>query len=201
MDEQVMDKQIQELEKQISFQKEENKRIYEENDKKEANYLAQIRSLESKLLNSDKKDYPQLIQEKKERENQVFILKNQIQNLSQKFSEESNLYKSLVSEMIKTIEEINTEVILIRYCKDQLIEYKQNDIPKNVLRNENKIELVVKYSKPPNRGAHGNYVEKNKVTITRGNDSMMEENETHGNLFCFLFFISKIYFQIIFRGV
>lgn len=186
MDEHVMDKQIQELEQQINFQKEENKRIYEKNNLKETEYLEKIRNLENKLLNSDKKDYPQLIREKKERENQVFILKNQMQNLSQKYSEESNQYKNLVSEMIKTIEDINTEIILIRYSKDQLIEYKQNDIPKNVQKNENKIELVMKYSKP-NKNASANNNEKNNVTITRGNDSMMEENDFHGNFILEIF--------------
>lgn len=203
MDEQVMDKQIQELEKLINFQKEENKRIYEENNQKETNYLDKIRNLETKLLNSDKKDYPQLLQEKKERENQAFILKNQIQNLSQKFSEESNQFKSLVGEMIKTIEEINTEVILIRHSKDQLIEYKQNDIPKNVQKNENKVELVMKYSKPSKTGP-GNSVEKNNVTITRGNDSMLDENEIHGLFFFSLnfrflvFFIKNLFLFVLF---
>jgi len=176
-----MDKQLQELEESINFQKEENKRIYETNNIKEGEYLEKIRLLENKLLNSDKKDYPQLQIEKKERENQVFILKNQIQNLSQKYSEESKQYKSLVGEMIKTIEDINTEIILIRYTKDQLMEYKQNDIPKNVQKNDNKIELVMKYSKP-NRNVTGNF-EKNNITITRGNDSMMDENDFHGNRF------------------
>jgi len=181
MDEHMMDKQIQELENQIEFQKEENKSIYQKNNTKEYEYLEKIRYLENKLLNSDKKDYPQLIREKKERENKVFILKNELKNLSEKFSEESKQYKTLVSEMIKIIEEINTEIILISYSKDQLMEYKQSDIPKNIQKNENKIELVMKYSKPV-KNAGGNYNEKNKVTITRANDSMIEENDFHGNL-------------------
>lgn len=179
-----------ELEGLISFQKEDNKNLYDSYTQRENEYLEKIKNLENKLLTSEKKDYPSLIKEKKERENQVYILKNQIQNLSFKYAEESKQYKILVGEMIKTIEDINTEIILIRHTKDQLLEYKQDDIQKNKPKNHEKIELVMRYSKIPTKlesNVNNNNV--NDITITRGNETMMEYHELNGIIFIrFLYF-------------
>ena len=125
---QIYFKKVVELENSIIFHESENKKLYESFNQREEEYIEKIKLLENKLLTSDKKDYAQLVKEKKERENQIFILKNQIQNSSLKYAEESNQYKLLVGEMIQKIEEIDTEIILIGHSKDQLMEYKSDDI-------------------------------------------------------------------------
>jgi hypothetical protein len=122
-----MERKIVELENSIKFHEHENKIILDSLSKKEQDYIDRIKLLENKLLTSDKKDYAQLVKEKKERENQVYILKNQIQNLSINYAEESNNYKYLVTEMIQKIDDINTEIILIGHSRDQLLEYKGDD--------------------------------------------------------------------------
>jgi len=140
-------KMIDELKEKLDNNEKENVILKKNIDTKEIAYKDRIKTLENKILTTDKHDIVLLQNQNKEYENQITSLNNQMKNLSTKFENEKYRSNHIIGELLLVRDQLIHEINSIDLVKIELLKNKQPKVKEKQSEGQ-KVEFLLKFVEP-----------------------------------------------------
>jgi hypothetical protein len=136
-------KKLEELKEKVEKYEEENKNLYNQFIDKENIYIDKIKTLERKMLTSEKADAIFLQKQNKEYELTINNLNRNIRKISSENESESIRFKSMIGELMMLKDQLAEEISAMELLNGQI---NAVNATKPQAKSNKKVELVVKYN-------------------------------------------------------